>query len=202
MVAHLDQRTGEAYLSSILKLNSWRLTRTGARRAHALLQHGILRVNCVDCLDRTNAAQFAIAKRAFGHQLHALGLLATPNLPFACDAVDVLTEVSSWIRSFRRRADREQMYHDHGDSEPYLSGKCMLTPRPALAWQYTGSALVNRVDNYRRTKAAQWSSHSRDLLGELEPRVQVELTRLQRTSDGSTITPCLMRTSRPLSTYS
>lgn len=35
---------------------------------------------------------------------------------------------------------------------------------PALAWQYTGSALVNRVDTYRRTKAAQWSSHSRDLL--------------------------------------
>jgi hypothetical protein len=37
----------------------------------------------------------------------------------------------------------------------------------ALAWQYTGSALVNRVDTYRRTKAAQWSSHSRDLLGQL-----------------------------------
>lgn len=24
---------------------------------------------------------------------------------------------------------------------------------------------MNRVDTYRRTKAAQWSSHSRDLLG-------------------------------------
>jgi len=58
-----------------------------------MLQCGILRVNCVDCLDRTNAAQFAIAKRAFGHQLYALGLLASPNLPFACDAVEVLTEV-------------------------------------------------------------------------------------------------------------
>jgi hypothetical protein len=35
----------------------------------------------------------------------------------------------------------------------------------ALAWQYTGSALVNRVETYRRTKAGgQWSSHSRDLL--------------------------------------
>lgn len=65
-----------------------------ARRYKPLLQHGILRVNCVDCLDRTNAAQFAIAKRSFGHQLYALGLLATPYLPFACDAVDVLTEVS------------------------------------------------------------------------------------------------------------
>ncbi|KAK4687115.1 phosphatidylinositol 3,5-bisphosphate 5-phosphatase, partial [Tremellales sp. Uapishka_1] len=106
---------------------------TGPHREHALLQRGILRVNCVDCLDRTNAAQFAIAKRAFGHQLYALGMLSSPYLPFACDAVDVLTE----------------MYHDHGDT---------------LAWQYTGSALVNRVDTYRRIKAAQWSSHSRDLL--------------------------------------
>lgn len=51
-------------------------------------------MNCVDCLDRTNAAQFAIAKRAFGHQLYALGLLSSPYLPFSCDAVDVLTEVS------------------------------------------------------------------------------------------------------------
>lgn len=59
-----------------------------------LLQHGILRVNCVDCLDRTNAAAFAIAKRALGHQLYALGLVKDPILPFTCDAIDVLTEVS------------------------------------------------------------------------------------------------------------
>lgn len=67
--------------------------RSGPHRDQPVLQLGILRVNCVDCLDRTNAAQFAIAKRAFGHQLYALGLLATPHLPFSCDAVDVLTEV-------------------------------------------------------------------------------------------------------------
>lgn len=122
----------------------------GPRRDHPLLQHGILRVNCVDCLDRTNAAQFAIAKRAFGHQLYALGFLATPYLEFSCDAVDVLTE----------------MYHDHGDSKwTYaLSRTVILINREALAWQYTGSALVNRVDTYRRTKATQWSSHSRDIL--------------------------------------
>jgi hypothetical protein len=78
-----------------------------------MLQCGILRVNCVDCLDRTNAAQFAIAKRAFGHQLYALGLLASPNLPFACDAVEVLTEVG--LRCVRQLT--QQMYHDHGDCE-------------------------------------------------------------------------------------
>lgn len=77
-----------------------------------LLQSGVLRVNCVDCLDRTNAAQFAIAKRALGHQLYALGLLGSPNLPFACDAVEVLTEVSE-----AQSTTDTQMYHDHGDCE-------------------------------------------------------------------------------------
>jgi hypothetical protein len=68
------------------------------RRLTPLLQQGVLRTNCVDCLDRTNAAQFAIAKRALGHQLHALGLIGSPIVPFGSDAVDVLNEVSRWGR--------------------------------------------------------------------------------------------------------
>ena len=32
-------------------------------------QHGILRTNCVDCLDRTNTAQFAIGKCALAFQV-------------------------------------------------------------------------------------------------------------------------------------
>lgn len=39
------------------------------------LQTGIIRTNCVDCLDRTNTAQFAIGKCALGFQLCALGKL-------------------------------------------------------------------------------------------------------------------------------
>lgn len=34
-----------------------------------ILQHGIIRVNCVDCLDRTNTAQFAIGKCALAYQV-------------------------------------------------------------------------------------------------------------------------------------
>ncbi len=69
-------------------------------RDKILLQNGICRTNCVDCLDRTNAAQFVFGKRALGHQLYALGVVDSPNLDFDSDAVDMLTE----------------MYHDHGDS--------------------------------------------------------------------------------------
>jgi hypothetical protein len=72
----------------------------GPRRETILLQSGVARVNCVDCLDRTNAAQFVIGKAALGHQLHALGLLESPSLPFDSAAVDMLTE----------------MYHDLGDT--------------------------------------------------------------------------------------
>ncbi|KAI0668852.1 SacI homology domain-containing protein [Trametes maxima] len=98
------------------------------------VQNGICRTNCVDCLDRTNAAQFVFGKRALGHQLYALGIVDTPNLAFDSDAVNMLTE----------------MYHDHGDS---------------LALQYTGSALVNRVETYRRMP--HWNSHSRDIIENL-----------------------------------
>ncbi|KAE9404895.1 hypothetical protein BT96DRAFT_916565 [Gymnopus androsaceus JB14] len=95
------------------------------------LQNGICRTNCVDCLDRTNAAQFVFGKRALGHQLYALGVVENPNLAFDSDAVNMLTE----------------MYHDHGDT---------------IALQYTGSALVNRVETYRRMP--HWNSHSRDII--------------------------------------
>ena len=64
------------------------------------LQNGVCRTNCVDCLDRTNAAQFVFGKRALGHQLYALGVVDSPNLAFDSDAVNMLTV----------------MYHEHGES--------------------------------------------------------------------------------------
>ena len=75
-----------------------------------MLQNGICRTNCVDCLDRTNAAQFVFGKRAFGHQLYALGVIESPNLAFDSDAVNMLTE----------------MYHDHG----YSASLSTLIERP------------------------------------------------------------------------
>lgn len=69
------------------------------------LQNGVLRTNCIDCLDRTNAAQFVVGKCALGYQvtnfliqLYALGIIAKPALPFDCVAVNLLNA----------------MYHDHG----------------------------------------------------------------------------------------
>ena len=58
-----------------------------------LLQKGIARTNCIDCLDRTNAAQFVIGKRALGHQLHALGVISDTYLEYDTDAVNLFTHM-------------------------------------------------------------------------------------------------------------
>jgi len=45
-----------------------------------MFQKGVLRTNCIDCLDRTNVAQYAYGLVALGRQLHALGYLDSPNI--------------------------------------------------------------------------------------------------------------------------
>ncbi|KAJ4966160.1 hypothetical protein NE237_018009 [Protea cynaroides] len=43
-------------------------------------QSGVLRTNCIDCLDRTNVAQYAYGLAALGRQLHAMGLTNMPKV--------------------------------------------------------------------------------------------------------------------------
>ncbi|CAK7356460.1 unnamed protein product [Dovyalis caffra] len=45
-----------------------------------MFQNGVLRTNCIDCLDRTNVAQYAYGLVALGHQLHALGYMESTNI--------------------------------------------------------------------------------------------------------------------------
>ncbi|CAN6451324.1 unnamed protein product [Victoria cruziana] len=51
-------------------------------------QTGVLRTNCIDCLDRTNVAQYAYGLAALGQQLYVLGLTDEP----AIDLDDPLAE--------------------------------------------------------------------------------------------------------------
>jgi hypothetical protein len=57
------------------------------------MQNGVARTNCIDCLDRTNAAQFVIGKRALGHQLKALGVISGYNVQYDSDAVNTFTHM-------------------------------------------------------------------------------------------------------------
>lgn len=107
------------------------------RRDTIQLQTGIARVNCVDCLDRTNAAQFMIGKRAFGYQLHALGLLRESFAPFDCDALIVLTE----------------MYRDLGDTIALQYGgshlvNTMETYRKINQWRSHSRDMLEGLKRY------------------------------------------------------
>ncbi|EDQ91384.1 uncharacterized protein MONBRDRAFT_15000, partial [Monosiga brevicollis MX1] len=96
--------------------------------------HGVVRVNCVDCLDRTNTAQFMIGLCALRHQLFELGVIAD-------------TQASQIPPDSPVNRVLEEMYEDHGDT---------------IALQYGGSQLVNRIQSYRKTRP--WTSNSRDIL--------------------------------------
>lgn len=48
------------------------LNRTGSEVSQ---QKGVFRVNCIDCLDRTNVVEGMLAKRALKQQLVRLGVL-------------------------------------------------------------------------------------------------------------------------------
>lgn len=92
----------------------------GTDLASTKVQKGIIRTNCIDCLDRTNAAQFIICKEALSYQLRSLNIISeSTNLDYDSDLINILTEI----------------FHDHGDT---------------IAVQYGGSNLVNTMDSYRR----------------------------------------------------
>ncbi|KAG1695223.1 hypothetical protein DVH05_020603 [Phytophthora capsici] len=60
-----------------------------------LEQRGILRTNCIDCLDRTNVSQFSVGMRALGQQLYVMGIKNTPLLESRSQLVLVLMKLYS-----------------------------------------------------------------------------------------------------------
>lgn len=105
--------------------------------AETSFQTGIVRVNCVDCLDRTNTAQFAIGKCALAHQLHQLGFIQPPKLEFDSDCVTML----------------EKLYEDHGDTLALQYGGSQLvhrikTYRKTAAWASQGNDIMQTLSRY------------------------------------------------------
>ena len=101
------------------------------------VQNGVARTNCVDCLDRTNAAQFVIGKRVFALQLQALGVIACSEVDFDTDAVNIFTH----------------MFHDHGDTIAVQYGgshlvNTMATYRKVNQWQSSSRDMVESFKRY------------------------------------------------------
>ncbi|POS87918.1 hypothetical protein EPUL_000725 [Erysiphe pulchra] len=102
-----------------------------------MVQNGVARTNCIDCLDRTNAAQFVIGKRALGHQLHALGIITDTYLAYDTDALNLFTH----------------MYHDHGDTIAVQYGGSQLvntmeTYRKINQWTSHSRDMVESFKRY------------------------------------------------------
>ncbi|KAL2462387.1 Phosphoinositide phosphatase SAC2 [Forsythia ovata] len=58
-----------------------------------MFQKGVLRTNCIDCLDRTNVAQYVYGLVALGHQLQALGYTVVPNINLESPLADDLMKI-------------------------------------------------------------------------------------------------------------
>lgn len=55
-----------------------------------MFQNRVLRTNCIDCLDRTNVAQYAHGLMALGRQLHAMSFIESHNIDQNSPLVDEL----------------------------------------------------------------------------------------------------------------
>lgn len=51
-----------------------------AKEGGYIEQRGVLRTNCIDCLDRTNGGQFAVAMKFLSLSLQALGVSTSENV--------------------------------------------------------------------------------------------------------------------------
>ncbi|CAA6658701.1 unnamed protein product [Spirodela intermedia] len=65
----------------------------GILQGRLLLQNGVLRTNCIDCLDRTNVAQYAYGLAGLGQQLHELGLIDVAEIDLASPLADDLANL-------------------------------------------------------------------------------------------------------------
>ncbi|XP_011199410.4 polyphosphoinositide phosphatase [Bactrocera dorsalis] len=108
-----------------------------ARGSECTFQTGLVRTNCVDCLDRTNTAQFAIGKCSLGHQLERLGFVKSAKLEFDSDCVTML----------------ENLYEEHGDTLALQYGGSQLvhrikTYRKTAAWASQGNDIMQTLSRY------------------------------------------------------
>ncbi|KAL2503377.1 Phosphoinositide phosphatase SAC4 [Forsythia ovata] len=73
-----------------------------------IFQKGVLRTNCIDCLDRTNVAQYAYGLAALGHQLRALGVTTSTK-------IDLDDPLADELMAFYERMG-DTLAHQYGGS--------------------------------------------------------------------------------------
>ncbi|KAK0423423.1 hypothetical protein QR680_008138 [Steinernema hermaphroditum] len=102
-----------------------------------LLQRGVSRTNCVDCLDRTNVAQFGIGKVALGCQLYSMGYVSEP----------IISPASELCRIY------EELFDEHGDTMAYQYAGSQLvhsvkTYKKTAAFQERSRDVIQTISRY------------------------------------------------------
>ncbi|XP_030382883.1 polyphosphoinositide phosphatase [Scaptodrosophila lebanonensis] len=140
-MARQSRQSGGNVMEKLAEIAESIVEQTGmffkARGSDLSFQTGIVRTNCVDCLDRTNSAQFAIGKCALGHQLDRLGFVKSVKLEFDSDCVTML----------------ENLYEEHGDTLALQYGGSQLvhrikTYRKTALWTSQGSDVMQTLSRY------------------------------------------------------
>ncbi len=78
-------------------------------------QKGVLRTNCIDCLDRTNVAQFSAGVESLGQQLVVMGIRNAPKLSSNSNIVKILIDMYVEIG--------DQIALQYGGSEAHKKGQ-------------------------------------------------------------------------------
>lgn len=125
----------EKYAAEIL--SSTGIFHNGSDFKSTKIQQGVCRSNCIDCLDRTNAAQFVIGKRALGVQLKSLGIIDNSYLEYDSDIINILTE----------------LFHDLGDTVALQYGgshlvNTMETYRKINQWSSHSRDMIESIKRF------------------------------------------------------
>ncbi|KAG2381837.1 hypothetical protein C9374_006221 [Naegleria lovaniensis] len=124
-------------------------------------QQGILRTNCIDCLDRTGVAQYIIAKYVLGEQLCALGIIESPHLVHHGQLILILL----------------QMYEQVSD---HIAIQYSGSKTVSVDIHNRGGVLADLMTNMKRYYSSnfkdEWKQHAINIfLGNFKPSFHIRL---------------------------
>ncbi|XP_073149173.1 phosphoinositide phosphatase SAC3-like [Henckelia pumila] len=105
---HNDDEHGDSDNLDVKSCGGYGISNSNLSFNPPMLQKGVLRTNCIDCLDRTNVAQYAYGLAALGSQLRGLGVITSSKI----DLDDPLAEE---LMSFYERMG-DTLAHQYGGS--------------------------------------------------------------------------------------
>ncbi|CAH8467423.1 unnamed protein product [Dicrocoelium dendriticum] len=108
-------------------------------------QCGVIRTNCIDCLDRTNTAQFVVGRVALAYQLHNLGFISEPVI-VSDSKIDRLLQ---------------NLYDEHGDTLALQYGGSQLvhnidTYKKTHKLSSQSRDLVQTLSRFYSNKFSDW----------------------------------------------